>query len=134
QTTGWLSSCTKLGLRQDALGSYVRGLKGTNTLAPPSVLWPVSFTKAANCLREIACRATANGLEIVTLCCGSSYQRLFLSNHGDPTANSPAGTTTISGPASWSLNHSVMPAPGLNQPSGAPWTNLASTFMRPSAR
>ena len=31
-----------------------------------------------------------------------------------------AGTTTISVPISWSLNHSALPLPGRNQPSGAP--------------
>jgi hypothetical protein len=38
---------------------------------------------------------------------------------GEPIMKLPAGTATISGPPSKSWNHSTLPVPGRNQPSGA---------------
>src|SRR5262245_58058223 len=78
--------------------------------ARPSRWQPPIDTQASQSAYVTSNLETANGLAIVTLCCGPSLVLLSVSVAGDPIVNSPAGTTTIQGQ---SLAHSRKASFGL---------------------
>lgn len=65
---------------------------------------PDADTQASHSAYVTSNRPAANALAIVTQCCGPSTNALWLSSAGEPIVNAPAGTTTISGQVSQSLN------------------------------
>src|SRR6516165_2234312 len=69
--------------------------------------------------------ATANGLTILTVCCGPSQAWRPFSVGGDPIMNSPAGTTIISGQ---SLAHSRKASPALSARSASALKTYGFTF------
>jgi hypothetical protein len=81
--------CT--GLEGPALGPSIITRLATNAPNSSTVTWNLP---------------AANGFTIVTECCGPSFSCRLASLAGDPIMNEPAGTTTISGHFSHSLNMS----------------------------
>src|SRR5262249_32959183 len=73
------------------------------SFTPPSGGQPPTRTQASQSSNVTSYRDTANGLAIVTGCCGPSFGKRPFSLTGDPIRNSPAGMTTIMGQ---SLAHS----------------------------
>src|SRR5215468_12248285 len=101
QTTGCDPSCVKPGLR------HVPCLLVTQRWHLELASYPFSRTKAANWSTVTWSLPTANGLPIVTTCCGPSSLLRSFSPSGDPIVNDPAGTTTISGQSAHSRNVSL---------------------------
>src|SRR6516162_5161453 len=67
-------------------------------------------TQASHSANVTSVRPTANGLTIVTSCCGPSEAARSFSLLGEPIINLPAGTTIIVGQP---VAHSVNSAPGV---------------------
>ena len=65
-------------------------------LGPAFLRQPPTETQASQSANVTSNFETANGLAIVTPCCGPSSSERPFSFAGEPIMNSPAGTTTIS--------------------------------------
>jgi hypothetical protein len=68
---------------------------------------------------------TANGLAMVTRCCGPSLGQRPFSSTGDPIMKWPARTTIILGQ---SFSHSLKGSPGFNAPSSSGLSTWLSKF------